>query len=88
MLYWYQLTIVEYGLWKMDWFSCKMYIINNLLEVLDFAHGTLIIYVHAEFAALEMEDGEEGLGGQEEADPHQPASYTWERCKVYVRYLV
>jgi hypothetical protein len=29
-----------------------------------------------EFAALEMEDGEEGLGGQEEAGPHQPASYT------------
>jgi hypothetical protein len=53
-----------------------MYIINNLLEVLDFSHGNLIIYVHSEFAALEMEDGEEGLGGQEEAGPHQPASYT------------
>jgi hypothetical protein len=52
------------------------YIVNSLLELLDFAYGTLF-YVYAEFSTLEMEGEEQGqLGGQEEAGPHWPASYT------------
>jgi hypothetical protein len=67
------------GIWVQEdgpFFWQDVYIVNGLLELLDFAYGTLF-YVYAEFSALEMEGEEQGqLGGQEEAGSHWPASYT------------
>jgi hypothetical protein len=50
------------GIWVQEdgpIFWQDVYIVNSLLELLDFAYGTLF-YVYAEFSALEMEGEEQG----------------------------